>query len=162
MDAQSQRANDGTLYCNKYYPRPSSKSATGIFFWFDPVHGHCFGTILSPEVKGGRTLASLCTPTSPEHHVSYSTILPAAWRITVSIWNLATLDKLSSFMTYFMVTNISVLFSNPPGINTSICEQFNSFMRCFKESARHMTQIHFFYLQFFIAQWNEKREVSET
>ena len=43
--------------------------------------------------------------------------------------------------------------------NTSICEQFNSFIKRIKASARLLTQPHFtFYLQFFIEQWNEMQQ----
>ena len=39
--------------------------------------------------------------------------------------------------------------------NTSICEQFNSYIKRIKASARLLSQAHFtFYLQFFIDQWN--------
>ena len=45
--------------------------------------------------------------------------------------------------------------------NTSICEQFNSYLQCVKASAKHMNQEHFvFYVQFFIDLWNVKKEAT--
>ena len=47
------------------------------------------------------------------------------------------------------------------GINSSICEQFNSFIQKIKMSGKLMGQARFvFYLQFFIKIWNEKKRVS--
>ena len=44
------------------------------------------------------------------------------------------------------------------GANTSICEQFNSYIQRIKSSVKLMSQTHFmFYLQFFIQQWNNAR-----
>ena len=44
-------------------------------------------------------------------------------------------------------------------VNSEICEQFNSFLRCIKSSARQMSQTHFcFYLPFFLAWMESKQE----
>ena len=44
------------------------------------------------------------------------------------------------------------------GINTEICEQFNSFLQCVKYSAAKMTQEHFMlYMQFLVYMWNTKK-----
>ncbi len=41
------------------------------------------------------------------------------------------------------------------GVNTSICEQLNSYLQKVKVSARKMTHEHFmFHIQFFIHMWN--------
>jgi len=51
--------------------------------------------------------------------------------------------------------------NNISGLNTSICEQFNSFLQCIKASSRLMTQEHFtFYVQFFIDMWNNAKQKS--
>ena len=43
-------------------------------------------------------------------------------------------------------------------VNTSICEQFNSFLQAIKKSAKLMTQEHFtFYVQFFVHRWNQRK-----
>ncbi|XP_066921109.1 uncharacterized protein [Clytia hemisphaerica] len=42
--------------------------------------------------------------------------------------------------------------------NTSICEQFNSFLQCIKASGKHIIQQHFvFFTQFMIDIWNTKK-----
>ena len=50
------------------------------------------------------------------------------------------------------------------GVNTEICEQWNSFLQCIKYTGSHLTQDHFsFLLQFFIALQNrEKTEKFRT
>ena len=43
-------------------------------------------------------------------------------------------------------------------VNTSVCEQFNSYIQRIKSSAKLLSQVHFvFYLQFFIHQWNQSQ-----
>ena len=43
-------------------------------------------------------------------------------------------------------------------VNSSICEQFNSFIKNVKTSSKLMSQCHFsFYLQFFINVWNTQK-----
>jgi hypothetical protein len=45
------------------------------------------------------------------------------------------------------------------GVNSEICEQFNSYIQRIKYSARSMNQSHFvFFLQYFINIWNERKE----
>lgn len=44
------------------------------------------------------------------------------------------------------------------GYNTSICEQFNSFMGCIKYTGTHLSQSHFcFFVQFMIYIWNGRK-----
>ena len=46
-------------------------------------------------------------------------------------------------------------------LNSSICEQFNSYLQCIKSSAKQMSQEHFmFFLQYIIRLWNEKKKKS--
>ena len=46
-------------------------------------------------------------------------------------------------------------------VNSSICEQFNSYLQCIKSSAKQMSQEHFmFFLQYMIRLWNEKKKKS--
>ncbi|WAR21729.1 hypothetical protein MAR_015703 [Mya arenaria] len=43
-------------------------------------------------------------------------------------------------------------------INSEICDQFNSFIKCIKRSTRQMNQSHFcFYLQYFLHEWNKRK-----
>ena len=44
------------------------------------------------------------------------------------------------------------------GINSEICEQFNSYLQCIKCTGSHLSQSHFmFFVQFFIYQWNREK-----
>lgn len=46
-------------------------------------------------------------------------------------------------------------------VNSSICEQFNSYIQNIKSSCKLMSQAHFaLYLQFFIHLWNGSKEES--
>ena len=46
-------------------------------------------------------------------------------------------------------------------VNTSICEQFNSYIQCIKASAQHMSQNNFmFYMQYMIDRWNKRKKES--
>ena len=48
-------------------------------------------------------------------------------------------------------------------LNTSICEQFNAFLKRIKASSKHMSQDRFsFYVQYFIHQWNQKKLGTHT
>ena len=47
------------------------------------------------------------------------------------------------------------------GVNSSICEHFNSLLQNFKSSAKLMLQTHFtFYVQFFVHIWNSQKSKS--
>ena len=44
------------------------------------------------------------------------------------------------------------------GVNSEICEQFNSYLQCIKYTATHLTQSHFMlFTQFFIYLWNTEK-----
>ena len=44
------------------------------------------------------------------------------------------------------------------GVNTSVAEQFNSFVKCIKGSASQFSQVRFaFHLQFVISEWNSRK-----
>ena len=44
------------------------------------------------------------------------------------------------------------------GVNTSVAEQFNSFVKCIKGSASQFSQVRFaFHLQFVISEWNRRK-----
>ena len=46
-------------------------------------------------------------------------------------------------------------------VNSSICEQFNSYLQYIKNSAKQMSQEHFmFFLQYMIRLWDEKKKKS--
>ena len=156
------------LICNKSFPTVSKKGMTYLFLWFCPAHGHCYGFHVIPGSEGRKDAASSL----------YSFLEKAP---DVVFYDFAcSLDEYTKNREngYFNNTTFfhdifhgythkcsNVFKSNRllgfNGINTSICEQFNSFIQCIKASSKLMTQEHFmFYLQFFIHQWNMQRKKS--
>ena len=55
----------------------------------------------------------------------------------------------------------SKFLSGVRGVNTSICEQFNSYLQCIKASAKHMSKVNFmFFGQCMIHIWNKSKKKS--
>nr|XP_047137215.1 uncharacterized protein LOC105847614 isoform X3 [Hydra vulgaris] len=152
--------------CNKLFPQVSKKGVSFLFLWFCPMHGHCYGFHIIPGSEGRK-----------DPHASLYTHLEVAPKNIV--YDFAC--SLSEFCHnresgYFKDTSFfhdvfhgythkcaDVFRCNRLGsfypINTSICEQFNSFLQNIKSSAKLMTQTHFcFYLQFFIHIWNQRKK----
>ena len=47
------------------------------------------------------------------------------------------------------------------GVNTEICEQFNSFLQCIKYTGSHLSQEHFtFFVQFFLYLMNKEKTIA--
>ena len=45
-------------------------------------------------------------------------------------------------------------------VNTSICEQFNAYIKCIRKSGQHMSQVHFiFFAQFMMDEWNTAKRM---
>ncbi|XP_047139988.1 uncharacterized protein LOC124815374 [Hydra vulgaris] len=152
--------------CNKLFPQVSKKGVSFLFLWFCPIHGHCYGFHIIPGSEGRK-----------DPHASLYTHLEVAPENIV--YDFAC--SLSEFCHnresgYFKNTSFfhdvfhgythkcaDVFRCNRLGnfypINSSICEQFNSFLQNIKYSAKLMTQTHFcFYLQFFIHIWNQRKK----
>nr|XP_047124683.1 uncharacterized protein LOC124807139 isoform X2 [Hydra vulgaris] len=152
--------------CNKVFPQVSKKGVSFLFLWFCPMHGHCYGFHIIPGSEGRK-----------DPHASLYTHLEIAPENVV--YDFAC--SLSEFCHnresgYFKNTSFfhdvfhgythkcaDVFRCNRLGsfypINSSICEQFNSFLQNIKSSAKLMTQTHFcFYLQFFIYIWNQRKK----
>lgn len=163
IDKEKKKLNDdaSVTACSKIYPQVTKRGRNFLFLWFCPLHGHCFGFHIIPESEGRKDPAAslyLFKEQAPE----------------VVIYDFAcSLDEYvrNRESGYFSQTrffhDIFHGFSHKCGsnfrcgrlkglkVNTSICEQFNSYMQCIKTSAKLMTQTHFtFYAQFFIHLWN--------
>ena len=55
----------------------------------------------------------------------------------------------------------SKFLSGVRGVNTSICEQYNSYLQCIKASPKHMSQVNFmFFAQYMIHIWNKSKKKS--
>lgn len=154
--------------CNKIFPQVSKKGTSYLFLWFCPIHGHCLGYHVIPGSEGRKdAAASLYThlPEAPEE-IFYD------FACSLSEYNHNRESGYFSNTRYYhdvfhgFTHKCSKGFRSDRllgfnGLNTSICEQFNSFVQNIKTSSKLMTQSHFsFFLQFFINIWNEKKFAS--
>nr|XP_047123638.1 uncharacterized protein LOC124806623 [Hydra vulgaris]XP_047123639.1 uncharacterized protein LOC124806623 [Hydra vulgaris]XP_047123640.1 uncharacterized protein LOC124806623 [Hydra vulgaris] len=154
--------------CDKQFASVSKKGTTYAFFWFCPVHGHCYGFHVIPGSEGRKDpAASLYThcPEAPndlfydfacnlsEYCKNRESQYFAKTRFFHDIFHGYT-HKCSNVFKYSRLTSSSL-------VNTSICEQFNSYIQKIKRSAKLMSQAHFmFYLQFFVHLWNKSKRIS--
>ena len=152
--------------CRKQYQDATKGGSTFLFLWFDPLHGHCYGCHIIPQSEGRKdpfASALLYMDRAPtELFYDFSCQLeeyslnrePGFWRNTRFFHDIfhGYSHKCSS------VYNSKRLPALKSGINSEICEQFNSYIQKIKYSARAMSQSHFmFFVQFFIYQWNMKK-----
>ena len=154
--------------CSKIYP--SVKGISYLFLWFCPAHGHCYGYHIIPHSEGRKdaaaSLYSFIKKPPSEIFYDFACSLEEYTRNRESGFFSETRFFHDIFHGYGHKCS-GVFKSNRllgfNGLNTSICEQFNSFLQCIKTSAKLMTQEHFtFYVQFFIYQWNQARKESFT
>ena len=171
--AKSHRENfddNPAQVCQKAFPTVSKKGMTYIFLWFCPAHGHCYGFHIITGAEGRKDAASSLysyLEKSPEViFYDFACSLDEYTKNRESGYFQHTRFFHDIFHGYthkcskIHKSNRLLGFS---GINTSICEQFNSFIQCIKASSKLMTQEHFtFYMQFFIHHWNKQRKISFT
>jgi len=159
--------NAPDIVCEKRFPQVSKKGTSYLFLWFCPNHGHCWGYHIIPGSEGRKDPAAslymflekapkwlfydfACSLSEYNHNREagfycctrfYHDILHG---FTHKCSNSFRCDKLAGMSS----------------VNSSICEQFNAYIKRIKTSATLMSQVHFnFYLQFFISRWNNmKRE----
>lgn len=152
--------------CKKYFVDVTKSGITYLFLWFDPIIGYCYGFHLIPNGEGRKDphASGFGYMEEPPSEVFYDFSCqleeyalnrePWFWRSTRSG------DLHDTFHAYSHVCpGLAYKSGRVPaldvGINSEICEQFNSFIQKIKYSARSMNQSHLiFYLQFFIHQWN--------
>ena len=156
-----------TATCTKYYPKVARKDTTFMFLWFCHNHGHCFGFHINNRNESQKDSA-----------YSLYKHLPGAPEILFSDFTCGLEEHcLNREAGYFKNTRFyhnifhgcshgcSLLYRYKDligfrGINTSICEQFNSFLQCVKSSSKHISQKHFmFFTQHVIQIWNCKNKV---
>ena len=156
--------------CTKKYVKVPPRGSTFLFVWLCPSHGHCYGAHVVHGGEGRKDPAfSLYT-----HKQTAPSVLFYDFGCSLDEYNL---NRESG---YFQNTRVyhdlfhsynhvcssvykSVRLPNLRYCNTSICEQFNSYLQSIKCSARNMRQDHFmFFLQFFAHIWNgQKRDATE-
>ncbi|XP_066924458.1 uncharacterized protein [Clytia hemisphaerica] len=154
-----------TSSCSKRYPIVAPRGTSFLFLWFCPAHGFCYGGHIVNGSEGRKDAA--CSlfqflETAPEGlfydfacgFEEYSLNRESGYFSNTRFFH-------DLFHRYGH--NCSPMYSTKSLIgmtyNTSICEQFNSFLQCVKASCKHMSQEHFvFYVKFFIDIWNTKKK----
>nr|XP_047139907.1 uncharacterized protein LOC100198017 isoform X1 [Hydra vulgaris] len=128
--------------CNKVFPQVSKKGVSFLFLWFCPMHGHCYGFHIIPGSEGRKDPhASLYThlEVAPENIVyDFACSLSEFCHNRESGYYKNTSFFHDVFHGYthkcadvFRCNRLGYFYP----INTSICEQFNSFLQNIKSSA---------------------------
>lgn len=154
--------------CEKRFPDVSKKGTTYLFLFFCPIHGHCYGYHIIPFSEGRKDpSAALYThlATPPESVFYDFSCSLSEYCLNRESGYFANTRFFHDVFHGYTHKCSQVFKSNRlrhyDQINSSICEQFNSFLQCVKSSAKLMTQTHFsFFLQFFIYMWNAKKKRS--
>lgn len=155
--------------CNKIYPEVSRRGTTYLFLWFCPKHyGHCYGFHIITGSEGRKDpfcSAYTYLEQAPEElFYDFSCQLeeyclnrePGFWENT-RFWH----DLFHGYSHKCPFCYKSQRLCPLQGINTEICEQFNSFIQKIKYSARSMSLGKFcYYIQFMIYQWCEMKRSS--
>ena len=161
-DDQPQMSN-----CTKDYGIGSSQS-TYAFFFFCPIHGHCYGghVITGSEGRRDAIQAMYCYLEKAPEVLEYDFSCSAEeYGMNREAGYLKfTQFKHDVFHGYNHTCSRAyktVGDANYRHVNSSICEQFNSYMQRIKWSGRHMTQTHFiFFVQFMMHRWNLKKKAA--
>ena len=151
--------------CQKRFPRLSYGGYGYMFLWFCPIHGHCYGFHLISGAEGRKDpFSSLYKylPEAPEDifydfACQYSEYClnrePYYFRCT-RFWH----DLFHGIPHKCGKAFKSSRVSSLTGINSEICEQFNSYLQCIKYTGSHLSQPHsMFFVQFFIYLWNRDK-----
>ena len=144
--------------CRKEFPMVSKGGFGHMFMWFCPVHGHCYGFHL---IKGGEGRKDpFCAlykylPVAPKD-VFYD----FACQFNEYCLNREPLffkntrffhDIFHSFPHVCGPNFRSSRLLGLQGVNSEICEQWNSYLQCVKFTASHLSQCHMmFFIQFLV------------
>ena len=153
-------------YCRKHYGKVKSSAPAYIMFFFCPTHGHCYGGHII-DGKEGRKDPSCALYT---HMQNAPKILFYDFACSLEEYNL---NRESGFWhgtrlyhdifhgyshVCSSVFKLNKVLHGLEGLNTSICEQFNAYIKRIKPSAEHMGQQKFvFYVQYYIHLWNRDK-----
>ena len=151
--------------CLKSFPQVSTKGTSHLFLWFCAKHGHCYGFHIIPGSEGRKDpFASMLTHMEdPPSQVFYDFACNlheyALNRESGFVKNVQFFhDIFHGYSHKCSPVYKSSRLLGYEGINSEICEQFNSFIQCLKYTVRQMSQVHFvFYLQYFIHAWNQRK-----
>ena len=148
--------------CKKKFPEVSYGGYGYMFLWFCPIHGHCYGFHLIFGGEGRKDPFSSLFKYLPEpptdifydfacQYSEYCLNREPQYFLKTRFWH----DIFHSITHKCGKCFKSSRICGMVGINSEICEQFNSYMQCVKYTASHLSQSHFmFFVQFFIYLWN--------
>ena len=151
--------------CKKKFPCVSYGGFGYMFLWFCPVHGHCYGFHLISRGEGRKGPFSSLFKYLPE--APGDIFYDFACQLSEYCLNREPQYFLHTRFWHDLFHGIShkcgkcfksSRICGMVGINSEICEQFNSYLQCIKYTGSHLSQSHFmFFVQFFIYQWNTEK-----
>ena len=164
-DSRKKNYDDApTMVCEKKFPNVTKSGSTYLFLWFCPKHGHCLGFHMIPGSEGRKDAhASLyCYAEVAPDVLFYDFSCSLAEYCKNRESGFFSKTRFFHDIFHGLSHKCSKVFSSARldglEVNTSICEQFNSYLQCIKSAGRLMSQAHFvFYVQFFIHKWNKMR-----
>ena len=151
--------------CTKLYPLTSFGGFGYMFLFFCPQHGHCYGFHLIDGGEGRKDPFSALykyKPTPPQEIFYDAACLLFEYGLNrepdyfkyVRIWH----DLFHGVNHVCQPCFHSKRVLGLSGINTEICEQFNSYLKSIKFTGSHLSQIHFMlFAQFMILLWNRDK-----
>ena len=154
--------------CNKYsYAVATRSGSTYLYFMFDPLHyGHCYGFHMI-ENEGPKDV--FCPPylymeteEGPLEMIGDNACLVEEYALNREprFWRKCRFchDCFHGYHHKCPFTYNTKRIPGLSGINTEICEHFNSYMKKIRYSAMFMSQTRFtFFVQFFIYMWNKQQ-----
>jgi len=153
--------------CTKLYPQISTGGFGYIFLFFCPYHGHCYGFHLIDGGEGRKDpfSALLKYKPNPPKELFYDFACqfneyclnrePAFFK-WVRVWHDLFHGCNHKCVPCFKSTRVLGL----QGLNSEICEQFNSYLQSIKYTGSHLSQTHFMlFVQFMICLWNREKTV---
>ena len=154
--------------CHKIFPSVSYGGYSYMFLWFCPMHGHSYGFHIISGSEGRKDAYSSLYKYKP--HAPSDIFYDFACQLCEYCLNRAPDYFKSTRFWHDLFHGIchkcgkpfkSTRITGMTGVNSEICEQFNSYLQCIKYTATHLSQKHFmFFTQFFMYLWNrEKTEI---
>ena len=151
--------------CRKNYPKVSFGGYGYMFIFFCPIHGHCYGLHLIAGGEGRKDPFSALykymeePPTDVFYDFAcqlseYTLNREPGFFCCTRFWH-----DLFHGVTHKCAGNFkSQRVCGLDGINSEICEQWNSLLQCIKYTASHLSQAHMmFFAQFFIFMFNQEK-----
>ncbi len=151
--------------CTKIYPQISTGGFGYMFLFFCPYHGHCYGFHLIEGGEGRKDPFSALLkykPTPPKEVFydfacqfnEYCLNREPAFFKWVRVWHDLFHGCNHKCVPCFKSTRVLGL----QGLNSEICEQFNSYLQSIKFTGSHLSQTHFMlFAQFMICLWNREK-----